>query len=60
MVLADIEARGYADLCWKVKFAEMPPSDMKRPRLVKQEKNAKLKKLVADMSLFKAFCSALL
>ena len=37
---------------WKKKYAGMLPSDMKRLRQLEEE-NAKLKKLVADLSLDK-------
>jgi len=37
---------------WKKKFAGMLPSDMKRLKQLEEE-NAKLKKLVADLSLDK-------
>lgn len=38
---------------WKKKFGGMLPSDMKKLKLLEEE-NAKLKKLVADLSLDKA------
>ena len=37
---------------WKSKYGDMMPSDMKRLRQLEEE-NAKLKKLVADLSLDK-------
>lgn len=38
---------------WKKKYAGLMPSEMKRLRLLEEE-NAKLKRLVADLSLDKA------
>lgn len=38
---------------WKKKYGEMLPSDMKKLKQLEEE-NAKLKKLVADLSLDKA------
>jgi putative transposase len=38
---------------WKKKYAGLMPSEMKRPRQLEEE-NAKLKRIVADLSLDKA------
>lgn len=38
---------------WRKKSARLMPSEMKRPRQ-REEENAKLKRLVADLSLDKA------
>ena len=44
---------------WKSKFGGMLPSDMKRLKQLEEE-NAKLKKLVADLSLDKVMLQAVL
>jgi putative transposase len=38
---------------WRKKYAGLMPSEMKRPRQLEEE-NAKLKRIVADLSLDKA------